>query len=230
MSGMQVRGMIRRARSAALATALADGWPYASLVTVAADTDGSPILLLSDLSDHSRNIAGDARVSLLVDEASRRRNPQTGARVSLQGCIERTDDARQRRRFLARHPTADLYAGFADFHIYRLRVMRAHLVAGFGRAGWIEGDEVIADGALALAVAADEEAIIAQLNTAQIDLVQRLAALRLDRVTAEARVTAVDVDGIDLCAGRDVVRIDFGRPLAAAREIVPRLQDVAGET
>ena len=105
-------------------------WPYASLVLVAVDHDLSPILLLSDLAEHTKAIAADDRVSLLFDGTHGLDQPLTGPRVTLVGRAARTDDARLARRFLARHPDAEMYAGFKDFHFYRVAVERAHLVGG----------------------------------------------------------------------------------------------------
>src|SRR5258708_22384630 len=113
-----VRDLVRGLDRAALAPALpgeADGWPYASLVLVAADHDLSPILLLSDLAEHAKAIAADDRVSLLFDGTYGLDQPLTGSRVSLVGRAARTGDPRLRRRFLARHPDAEIYAGFQEF-------------------------------------------------------------------------------------------------------------------
>src|SRR4029079_19750419 len=135
-----VRELIRRCDRAALATALpGDGgnWPYASLVLVAVDHDLSPILLLSDLAEHTKAIAADDRVSLLFDGTHGLDQPLTGPRVTLVGRAALSDDARLARRFLARHPDAEMYAGFKDFHFYRVAVERAHLVAGFGKIRWL---------------------------------------------------------------------------------------------
>ncbi len=166
MSGSEARALLRRARSAALATSLAadgsgSGWPYASLVTIACDADASPILLLSDLSDHTRNIASDGRASLLVEAASGRANPQTGPRVSLLGRITKTEEERHRRRFLARHPSAGLYAGFADFNVYRMSVERAHFIGGFGRAAWLAPEDVLLAHETAAAAAEAEPSLLA---------------------------------------------------------------------
>ncbi|MBC8239575.1 MAG: pyridoxamine 5'-phosphate oxidase family protein, partial [Alphaproteobacteria bacterium] len=135
----RARAMVRRARSASLATATAskDGFPYASFVTIACDMDASPLMLFSLLADHTRNLAEDARASLLFEETSRRANPQTGPRVTLAGRISKVPPAKNEslaRRFLARHPNARMYAGFADFAFYRMTVERAHWVGGFASA------------------------------------------------------------------------------------------------
>jgi putative heme iron utilization protein len=145
----QVRELLRAADRAALATSLPaaayQAWPYASLVLMAAAGDGSPILLLSDLSEHAKNIDADNRVSLLIDGTAGRRDPLTGPRVTLLGQAVRSKDAGLKARFLARQPAAKLYAGFGDFHVYRIEVTQAHFVAGFGRIHWIGAAEIIGE-------------------------------------------------------------------------------------
>jgi hypothetical protein len=112
------RRLMRALDRATLATSL-EGWPYASLVLAAVDHDASPLLLLSDLAEHSKNIARDRRASLLFDGTAGRDDPLTGARVTVIGEIQRIEDQRLVSRFTARHPSAAGYAGFADFHLYR---------------------------------------------------------------------------------------------------------------
>jgi heme iron utilization protein len=144
-----VRKLLRAADRAALATSLPaaayQAWPYASLVLTTADKNGSPILFISDLSEHAKNIAADNRVSLLIDGTAGLKDPLTGPRVSILGRAVRADLPELKARFLARHPGAKIYAGFADFHVYRLEVTRVHFVAGFGRIHWIEAAEIIGD-------------------------------------------------------------------------------------
>lgn len=144
-----VRDLLRAADRAALATSLPaaayQAWPYASLVLMAVAADGSPILFISDLSEHAKNIAADDRVSLLIDGTAGRKDPLTGPRVTLLGRAVRTDDADLKVRFLARQPAAKLYAGFGDFHVYRIELTRAHFVAGFGRIYWIEAADFIGE-------------------------------------------------------------------------------------
>jgi hypothetical protein len=228
MIGDDVRWLMRRARSATLATALAgnDGWPYASLVTVACDTDASPILLFSDLSDHTRNLAADPRASLLFEQASRRANPQTGPRVSVLGRIARDDEPRLRQRFLARHPGAALYAGFSDFHVYRMSLDRAHLVGGFGRAVWIGADRLQPDAAAARRIAEAEAEILAHMNSDHADAVDLFANRLLRRAGSGWRMIAVDAEGCDLARDSTFARLDFPQPAAdaaAMREILIEL-------
>jgi len=223
------RQLLRSRRSATMATALASdgGRPYASLITVACDVDGSPILLLSDLSDHSRNLAADPRASLLFEDAGRRANPQTGPRLTLLGRIAVDDEPRLRRRFLARHPGAVLYAVFADFHVYRLSVDRAYWVGGFGQARWLETAAVLTGGAVAAAIAEAEGTILEELQARQPDAADRLALGLLGRKGTGWRIAALDPDGCDLARGEIAfARVAFSRPASDAAELSGMLRDL----
>ncbi len=139
--GAKARALLHEAGRATLATLL-DGAPYASLVLVAEDEDGSPILLLSDLAEHAKNLKRDARAALLIDGTAGLADALAGPRVTLLGSFERKSDERLKSRFLARHPAASTYAGFGDFACYRMKVSRAHLVEGFGRIAWITPEDL----------------------------------------------------------------------------------------
>src|ERR1700716_3630829 len=109
------RSLLRRSRQGALATLMAgSGAPYCSLVNVASHCDGSPILLISLLSLHTRNILSDPRVSLMLDERAEG-DPLEGARIMLAGRAEQADDAEEailRRRYLNAHPSAEVFVNF----------------------------------------------------------------------------------------------------------------------
>ncbi len=225
MTAAAARGLMRRTRSAALATTLRDndGWAYASLVTVACDCDGSPILLLSDLADHTRNLKADSRASLLFEAASGRANPQTGPRVTVLGRVETNNAAGLRRRFLARHPSASLYADFADFHIYRMTAERAHHVGGFGRADWIDGKDLILAEDAASAIAGAETEILERMNEEHGDAATLYATRLLGRQGGGWTMSAVDPEGCDLRRGNMVARLDFARPATDPRSLVEML-------
>ena len=220
--GVVARRLLRAADRAALATSMADreqagalAWPYASLVLLASDHDAAPLLLISDLAEHAKNIAVDPRAALLVDGTAGRVDPLTGPRVTVLGTVEKTDDARLRARFVARHPSAALYADFADFHLYRVAVTRAHFVAGFGRIHWIDaGDFRFGDGDAALADA--EEALIQQLSREA----DRLAQIATGRRAEGWRLTGVDPEGIDLRREGAVARIEFAAPVGSPDALV----------
>src|SRR3954468_8251218 len=130
------RGLLRRSRQGALATLMAGtGDPYCSLVNLASHPDGSPILLISRLALHTRNILADPRVSLMLDERAPG-DPLEGARIMLAATAEEVgagDVPLPRQRYLNVHSSAEMFVDFKDFSFFRLRPMGAHLVAGFGR-------------------------------------------------------------------------------------------------
>src|SRR5690242_2268612 len=130
------RSLLRRSRQGALATLMPEsGDPYCSLVNVATHADGSPILLISRLAVHTRNVLGDSRVSLMLDERAAG-DPLEGARIMLAGHAREAagDDANVfRRRYLNVHPSAEAFVDFKDFSFFRIEPSGLHLVAGFGR-------------------------------------------------------------------------------------------------
>jgi len=212
------RRLMRQTAMASLATTAAeDGHPYVSLVQVAADHDASPILLLSGLAAHTANIAEDPRAALLCDGTGGLDAPLSGPRLSVLGRLIRDDTARLRQRYLARHPDAAGYAGFADFAIYRLAVERAHLVAGFGRIVWLPAD-VLLDRAHAGACEDWEGAVVEHMNADHGDAVDLYATVLLGADGTGWRITGCDADGCDLRRGGTVLRLDFAAPVRTAGE------------
>jgi heme iron utilization protein len=220
-----VRELVRGRDRASLATALPDpagqaGWPYASLVLVAVDHDLAPVLLLSALAEHSKAIAADNRVSLLFDGTVGLAQPLTGPRVSLLGRAARTDDERLKRRFLAHHPDADMYAGFGDFKFYRVAVARAHLVGGFGKIRWLSAGELVPAMLQAplAAVGAAEDEIVAHMNADHADAVQLYATQLLGLASGDWKMTGIDAEGVDLRCGGTVGRLAFETALTAPEQ------------
>jgi putative heme iron utilization protein len=218
-----VRELIRSRDRAALATALpaADAgepaWPYASLVLVAVDHDLSPLLLMSDLAEHTKAISRDPRVSLLFDGTGGLAQPLTGPRVTLLGRAAKTDDERLKKRFLRHHPDAEMYAGFKDFNFYRVSLERAHLVGGFGKIRWIERAELLALPPLP-ELAASEEGIVSHMNEDHADAVQLYATKLLGQGAGDWTMTGIDREGLDLRQAGTVARLPLDVPLAAAGE------------
>jgi hypothetical protein len=221
----QARELMRSLDRATLASALpaelavsgGDGaaWPYASLVLVAVDHDLSPILLLSTLAEHSKAMAANPAVSLLLDGTAGLAQPLTGPRLTVLGRARRTSDTAARRRFLARHPEAAMYADFGDFHFYRLTLARAHLVAGFGRITWIEAADLVGEPPPAALVAAEAE-IVAHMNADHAAAVQLYANVLLGRGGQGWRMTGIDTAGCDLRQAGDVARLAFPTPVSDA--------------
>ena len=210
---LQSRQLARSCARAALATSLG-GAPYASLVLVAVDLDASPLLLLSDLARHSRNIAYDPRVSLLFDATQNHADPLTGPRLTLLGGARPIEDPRCLARFVTHHPSSAGYAGFGDFRLYRMAVERGHLVAGFGRIDWIEGSDFLF-GLDARPLAAAEPEILKHMNEDQADAIAGYAQRLLHRDGEGWRMIGIDPEGIDLRRDGETARLDFAAPVAS---------------
>ena len=214
------RRLIRGCARAALATSFG-GAPYVSLVLAATDLGATPLLLLSDLAQHSRNIASDPRVSLLFDSTAGHADPLTGPRLSLLGQAAAIADPQLLGRFVRRHPASTVYAGFADFRLYRVVPERGHLVAGFGRIEWIAGGALRFDadcGALATA----EAAIVAETDSRSA---ARLAA-GAGRSGDGWRMTGLDPEGIDLRRDGEIARLDFAAAITSPEAARAKLSEL----
>ena len=232
--GAAARRLIRSRDHAALATSFG-GRAYVSLVASACDLDATPLLLLSDLAQHTRNLVADPLVSLLFEDTGEHPDRLAGPRLTLLGRAERVDDPRDNlhagARFAARHPASAAYAGFADFHLYRVVVERGHLVDGFGRIAWIEAEH-LRFAAEASALAEAEAEIVAHTNADHGDAITLYAERLLGRQAAGSRMTGIDPEGIDLRrpmeAGGETARLDFAEPVltpeAARRALVALTQ------
>ena len=215
-----VRDLVRGLDKVALATALPQEnvtWPYASLVLVAVDHDLSPILLISNLAEHAKAIAADNRVSLLFDGTAGLDQPLTGARVTVLGRAVPSDDPRLRRRFLARHPDAAMYADFGDFRFYRVALERARLVGGFGKIRWLTSAELLpAPPAPALIEA--EADIVAHMNGDHADAIGLYAAKLLGLSAEGWSMTGIDSEGIDLRRRGTVARLALPAAITGPEE------------
>ena len=201
--------LMREARSGALATLMADsGGPYCSLVNVATAADGSPLLLISQLAVHTKNILADARVSLMLDER-KPGDPLQGARVMLLGAAAKTGSADARRRYLAQQPEAEMFAGFADFAFYEVKLKGAHLVAGFGRIVDLKPSELLTDMAGADALVAAEPEVIAHMNADHAEACRLYATKLLGAPDGDWRCVGCDPDGLDLQLDRTALRLPF---------------------
>lgn len=227
------RVLLRRRREGALATLMAEGGaPYCSLVNVASQPDGAPILLISRLALHTQNILADPRVSLMLDERGPK-DPLQGARIMVAGvAVEAANDhaAALRQRYLAAHPSAEGFAKFKDFSFFGLTIRNIHLVAGFGRIIDLAPHEVLTDLAGAERLVAAEADIRAHLNTDHRDTMNLYATRLLGARTGKWRCTGCDPDGLDLQSGLTTLRLDFPhriKTLAALRQTLKKLADQA---
>jgi putative heme iron utilization protein len=203
--------LMRLARTGALATLEAEGSdPLTTLVGVASDFDGAPLFLMSTLSRHTKNLAHDPRASLLLTGARDRGDPMNHPRVTLGGRVELIAAGRAKSRYLQRNRKAALYAGFADFGMFQLRVESVHFNGGFGRAALLAPADVLASRAGEAALTEEEERIIAEVNAIGEAALARLAGHKAIRPSW--RAIGLDGEGLDLAAGGRAARVQFRAP------------------
>jgi putative heme iron utilization protein len=217
----EARTLVAQGRLAALATSGADGAPWASLVLYAALADGTPVLCLSTLAEHGRNVVRDPRASLVVGEAEVTGDPLDSGRVTLAGRLEKPAgeelDA-ARAAYQQASPASGLYGGFGDFTFYVLRVERVRWVGGYGRMDSASADAYHA--AEPDPVAAGAAYAIQHLNEDHADaLIDMVRALGGHPDATEATCVRIDRYGLDLrvkCPrGITETRIAFAEPANA---------------
>ncbi len=206
-----VKRVMRLARTGALATLeVMGGAPLTTLLGVASDFDGAPLFLMSTLSRHTRNVANDPRASLLLTGRPERGDPLNHPRVTLSGRVERHAEPRAKVRYLQRNPKAGLYAGFADFGLYQLRIDDVHFNGGFGRAAPLTVAEVLASRGGETALVEAEEGLLADVNALGQAALARLAGHNTLRPAW--RAIGLDAEGLDLAAGGRAARAQFASP------------------
>ncbi|WP_315752230.1 MULTISPECIES: HugZ family protein [unclassified Bradyrhizobium] len=227
------QSLLRRSRQGALATLMVGtGDPYCSLVNVATASDGAPIILISRLAVHTRNVLADSRVSLMLDERAPG-DPLEGTRIMLSGKAEQaTDDNREmlRRRYLNAHPSAADYADFADFSFFVIRPSGAHLVAGFGRIVDLKPEQFLTDISDADELILAEQGAVDHMNEDHREALALYATKLLGAEAAEWRCSGCDPEGLDLMADGKTLRLGFPEHVTtpgALRKMLVRLADEA---
>ncbi len=203
--------LLRAIPAAALATLTREAsFPFATLTSVATDDDGAPLLLLSDLAHHTRNLRADPRGSLLLAQGGKG-DPLAHPRLTIVGRLAPTADARAKARFLRRHPKAALYAGFADFSFWRLEPEAAHLNGGFARAADYPGVELLTRVDDAGKLLAEEETLLEAINALPREERGDLARAAGEAPSQNWRATGLDPEGLDLVAPQSTARLVFAR-------------------
>jgi heme iron utilization protein len=228
------KDLLRTARAGSLATLDRNtGHPFASLVNVATDVDGSPIILVSRLSTHTANLEKDGRASILVATGGKG-DPLAHPRLTIVGAFGQVprgtiEEPRVRRRFLARHPKSALYAGFGDFSFWRLAVVSAHLNGGFARAADLKAADVMTDLAAAESLIEAEDGAIAHMNEDHAEAVRLYATKLLGAEDGTWRLTGLDPEGLDLALGDATLRLPFPRRVTDPQALRKAVVDLAAK-
>jgi len=228
------KGLLRSTRAGSLATIDRNtGHPFASLVNVATDADGAPLILVSRLSTHTANLEKDGRASVLLASTGKG-DPLARPRLTLLGTFVQVargtaEEPRLRRRFLARHPKSELYAGFADFSFWRLDTVSAHLNGGFARAADLKAAEVLTDIGGAESLLEAEDGAIAHMNDDHAEAVRLYATRLLGAEDGKWRLTGLDPEGLDLALGDATLRLPFPERVTNPQVLRKMVVDLAAK-
>jgi putative heme iron utilization protein len=208
----EAKRLLRSVRAGTIATLNGSGAPFASLVSVATDPDGSPLILVSQLSSHTRHLDKDSRASLLLAETGEG-DPLTHPRLTITGkankIVEPAARAAARQRFLAKHPKAALYADFGDFSFWRLAMDQIHLNGGFARAARFPAARILISTADAEALLASEANAVAHMNADHADALALYATVLAGQPAGAWLATGLDPEGMDLACGDRTARLSF---------------------
>jgi putative heme iron utilization protein len=213
--GEQARRYLRARRHGALSTQSRrfPGYPFGSVAPFVLDHAARPVMLISRLAEHTRNIAADPHVSLLVQDAGE--DVQVGARITLMGeaapAAEGLDALRA--RYLSYFPDAGRLLALGDFALYRIEPRHLRYIGGFGDIQWIAAEAYAPP---PNRLAAEEAGILEHMNAGPAHNLRACCRHYHGRTAQTARMAGIDCDGFDVRADDDWLRFDFERPVTDA--------------
>lgn len=187
-----------------------EGYPFGSLVPYCLDATGRPLLLLSHLAQHARNLVENPKASFTIV------GPITGdvqqaSRLVAVGEVEAAPDPGLGERYFRYYPGSRYYAERLNFRFYRFQPLRWHFNGGFATARWFGNDRILAGNPFDEPT---EARIVAHMNTDHKDALGRCLSKAGIAVDANAvRLCGVDANGMDVAAGALIHRISFPRPV-----------------
>jgi hypothetical protein len=228
------KALLRATRAGTLATLDRNtGHPFGSLVNVATDVGGAPLILVSGLATHTANLEADPRASLLLAETGKG-DALAHPRLTVLGSMvqvahDNAEEAGIRRRFLACHPKSELYAGFADFSFWRMEVVSAHLNGGFARAADLTAADVLTDLTGAQAFIEAEEGAVAHMNADHADALRLYATKLLGAPDGKWTCVGMNPEGIELQQGQNALWLPFRERVTAPGALRSVLKQLADE-
>lgn len=189
-----------------------EGYPFGSVVPYVLDHEARPILLISRLAEHSKNLAADARTSLLIHETGS--NVLAQARVALVGKAEpvtNVDDVEA--RYTRYFPETAGYRTQLDFDFWRIVPVTLRAIAGFAKVHWLSREAYAPP---SNTLAQDEAGIIEHMNTDHRDTLRDFFHLQKLSAVESVHMVGIDCDGFDLMADNKPLRFDFDEPITDA--------------
>lgn len=213
----EARQFLSATHSGVLSTISArlEGYPFGSIAPFVLDHDGNPLILISTIAEHTKNIQADARVSLIAFDPGAS-DMQAGARLTVIGkAIPMDKDEALRARYLRYFPQAEGYFDMHDFLFHRIAVEQARFIGGFGKIHWIPGDELRAP---ANRLAAQEAAILDHMNADHAENLSAYCRHVHGIEAAQAIMIGIDTAGFDVRANDKLLRFAFDTPVTDAQE------------
>jgi putative heme iron utilization protein len=201
-----------------------EGYPFGSLVPYCLDATGRPLLLLSHLAQHTRNLAENPKASFTVV------GPITGdvqqaERLVAVGEVEAMPDASLGERYFRYYPDSRYYAEALSFRFYRFQPLRWHFNGGFATARWFGNDQILADNPFDEPI---EARLVADVNANDRDtLGSCLAKVGIPVDADSVRLCGVDARGMDIAVGALIHRIKFSPPVVEPSALRQRLAEMA---
>lgn len=191
------------------------GYPFGSIAPYALDHGGYPLILISSIAQHTKNIQADPRVSLTVHDATQP-DPQAAPRLTwiADALHVPAADARAHARYRAYFPQSADYLDTHDFELYRLRLVRARFIGGFGRIFWLEPDQFLEENPFA----ASEAEIVAHMNEDHAHNLAAYCKAFKDLVPQQVVMLGLDAHGFDVSVDGRPVRFWFDLPIATPEE------------
>ena len=222
----EARQLLRTHRYGALCTLSKkfDGHPFGSIAPYLVDHDGSLLILISTLAEHTKNIQHDPRVSLITHDQT---SPhiQTQGRVTVVGSAHLVADKEQAgKRYLRYFPEAETFFAMHDFSFYRIVPKALRYIGGFGRIHWVTADNYIVQ---PYPLIEQEESVLAHMNADHRDTMRRYCHHFRQTETPDAMMLGIDCDGFDVRAGEQVVRFDFAEEVVDAQQAREALVRIA---
>lgn len=222
----EARLMLRAHRYGVLSTLSKkfDGYPFGSITPYLVDHDGSLLILISTLAEHTKNIILDPRVSLITHD---QRDPriQTQGRVTLLGKAVLDENREQAgQRYMRYFPEAKNYLAMHDFSFYRISPVAIRLIAGFGRIHWIDMENYAVP---PYALIEQESDVIAHMNTDHLDTMRNYCQHFHQYAALDVAMLGIDMDGFDVRADDRVLRFDFTQPVLDAQQARKALVEMA---
>jgi len=235
----EVRHWLLSVTTATLSTLAAEsdvlGWPFGSLAPYALRSDGTPIVLLSEIAQHTKNLRRDPRVSLFVRDPHASGDTQASWRVTVLArarALDAADDELEEihARYRERVPSAPSYLGTHDFTYFALEPVRVRAIGGFGAIRWLEAAAILRD-PLGGGLREAAQGIAAHMNADHADALRAIVATATGTLPVRAHMTSIDRAGFLVrTESPDELRyLGFGREIEAreAREVFVNLARAA---